>query len=102
MNLFRRHKNFVSVARKVREKSDRGFILADNAPAIALFSHDDVLKKWPASFVKITLAYRGLGFERLENKIRSVNLAMRMRIRNTDDFALVLEDQDVIDVLTIT
>jgi hypothetical protein len=37
------------------------------------------------------------GFNRLEDEVRGIDLTVRMRIGDTNHFALVLEDQDMID-----
>src|SRR5262245_4475130 len=40
-----------------------------------------------------------LGLDGFEDEVGRVDLAMRMRVGDADDFALVLEDQDVVDLL---
>ena len=48
MRLFRRDKNLVGIARKIRNESNRGIVLADDSRAVALFGGDDLLKQRPS------------------------------------------------------
>src|SRR4051812_22990747 len=98
MRLFGRDEDFVSVARKVRHKDDGRVVFVDDAAAILVLGFEDVLKERAARFCKVAAAGARFGFDGFEDKVGGVNLAMRVRIRNADDFALVLKDEDVIDL----
>src|SRR3954451_19463754 len=98
MRLFGRDEDFVSVARKIRHKDDSRVIFVDDAAAILVLGFEDILKERAARFFKVATAGARFGLDGFEDKVGGVNLAMRMRIRNADDFALVLEDEDVIDL----
>src|SRR6185369_11789177 len=52
----------------------------------------------PTILCKIFAADPGLVFDRLENKIVRIDLAMRMRVRNSNGRAFVLKDQNVFDL----
>ena len=48
-------------------------------------------------FRRVALAGSRFGFDCFEDKIRGVDLAMRMRIGDADDLAFVFEDEHVVD-----
>src|SRR5436853_6431726 len=92
-----RDEDFISIARKVRHKDDGRIVFVDDAAAILAFGGEDFLKENAARFFKIAAAGAGFGFDGFEDKVGRVNLAMRVRVRDADDIALILKDENVID-----
>src|SRR5947209_6286612 len=97
MRLLGRDEEFVSVAREVRHEDDGRIVFVDEAAAILMFSLEEVLKEKAPGLFKVAAAGAGFGLDGLEDKVGGVNLAVRMRVRDADDFALVLKDENVID-----
>src|SRR5918911_1053188 len=97
MRRFGRDEEFVSVAREVRHEDDGRIVFVDDAAAILALGGEDVLKEDAASFFKVAAAGARLGLDGLEYEVGRVNLAVRVRVRDADDFALILEDEDVVD-----
>src|SRR5829696_1763315 len=56
MRFFWRDVNFVSITRKIRQKSDCRFVFGNNSSAIPLFSSDNVLKKMISRFAEMPRA----------------------------------------------
>src|SRR5882762_7358660 len=97
MALSGRNENFVSITSEVGKKSNRRFVCADDPPAVLLFGGDDVLKKSMSGVCEMALTDARFGLDGFENKVRGVNLTVRMRIRNADHLALVFKDQNMVD-----
>src|SRR6185503_2051778 len=93
MRSLRSDKDFISVSREVWQKRNRRIIFRDDPRPRLLFGGDDVLQKHASGLVQVTLARTGLGLDSLEDKIRRVDLAVRMWIRHTDNLAFVLENE---------
>ena len=102
MRLFRSDKHFISITREVWHERDGSFVLRDDPRAGLLFGSDDVLEKHATCFREILPADTSLGFDSLEDKVRRIDLAVRMWIRDADDFAFVLEDEHVVDIREAT
>src|SRR5262249_29016505 len=100
MRLFRGHEYFVGIPREIRKKRNRAVVLGDDSPAVLMFGRDDILKKDATGFAEMSPARARFGLDEFKDKIRRIDLTVRMRIRNANDFALVLKDQNVIDLAT--
>src|SRR5690242_15875530 len=98
MRRLRRDEDLVGVAREVRHKDDGRIVLVNDPPAIVALGLEDVLKEAAARRFKVAAASAGFCLDGLEDKVGRVNLAVRVRVRDADDFALVLENENVINV----
>ena len=95
----RRDEDFVGIAREVRHEGNRRVVLRDDAAAVGVFRGEDVLEQHAAGLRQVPLACTRLGLDRLEHEVRRVDLTVRVRVRDADHFALVLEDEHVIDAV---
>src|SRR5262249_6246181 len=59
---------------------------------------EDVLEKNPPGLGQVSFGDSRLGLDGLEDEVGGVNLAMRVRVGDAYDLALVFEDQYVIDL----
>ncbi len=98
MRLLRHNERFVGVAREIRHKSDRRIVLGEEPPAVGALRGDDVLHQGAAVLLPVAPADRDLVLDRLEDEVGRVNLAVRVRVGDADDLALVLEGQHVVDL----
>src|SRR5262249_20818966 len=98
MRSFRRDESLVSIAREVRQENHRRFIFENNAPPVFAFGLEDVLEKNLPGVGQMPPGDPRLGLDGLEDEVGRIDLAMRVRVGDPDDFALVLEDQDVVDL----
>ena len=55
-------------------------VLRDDSSAGLLFGGDDVLEKHATGLVQVTLAYASLSFDRFEDEVRRIDLAVGMWI----------------------
>src|SRR5262245_3182343 len=90
-----------SIAREVRQENYRRFIFENNAPPVFALGLKDVLEEYPPGLGQAPLGDSRLGLDSLEDEVGRVDLAMRMRVGDADDLALVLEDQCMIDLLEL-
>ena len=90
--------DFVRVARKIRHEGNRAPLLADDAAAVLALGGEDVLEEHAAGFRQMAIAGAQLGLDVLEDEVRGVDLAMRVRVADPDRLTLVLEDQHELDV----
>src|SRR4029453_428887 len=97
VSLFWGHVNFIRITRKIRKESNRRTILGDNPTLILFFGSKDVLKEHASGLEQITLAGCGFSLNRFKNKIRGVNLTVRMRIRDAYNFAFVFKYKNMLD-----
>src|SRR5262249_12365268 len=86
---------FVSIPGKVRQKSDGRGILINDPSSILALRLEDVLKEHASGRLVVTSGNIGFALNRLEDKIRRIDLTVRMRIGNTYHIAFVLEDENV-------
>ena len=98
MGRFGGHEDFVGIAPKVGNKGNGMFIFTDDAAAIRLLGGKDILKEHPASLLPVTLPGAHLGFNRFEDKVGGVDLAVGVGVGDADRFAFVLKDQHMVDV----
>src|SRR5262245_56812872 len=96
---FRRDESLVSIAREVRQENNRRFILENDAPPVFALGFQDVLEEYPPRLGQMPPGDSRLGLDGFEDEVGRVYLAMRMRVGDADDLALVLEDQDMVDLL---
>jgi hypothetical protein len=96
---FRRDEDLVSIAREVGQENYRRFIFENDAPPVFLFGLEDVLEKNPPGLGQMPPGDSRLGLDGLEDEVGGVDLAMRVRVGDPDDLALILEDQDMVDLL---
>src|SRR4030095_790863 len=96
---FRRDEGLVSIAREVGQENNRRFILENDAPPVFALGFEDVLEKNPPGLGQMPPGDTRLGLDGFEDEVGRVDLAMRVRVGDADDFALILEDQDVVDLL---
>jgi hypothetical protein len=90
----------VRIAREVGNERER-LITPHEEPAAVLFlGGDDVLKEGAAVARHVFRLGVSLVLDGLEDEVRPVDLAMRVRIAHSDNFALILEDVDVLHFLT--
>src|ERR1700752_2004319 len=101
MGLLGCDEHFISIPRKVRDESNRCFVLKDYAPAVALFCREDISEEHSAVFGPVSPAGPRLNFNSLEDKVGRINLAMRMRVRDTHNLALIFKNQNVINLSAI-
>src|SRR5580704_16554994 len=87
--------DLIGVAREIRDESDRRIIFRDNSASIFAFRFQNILKKYAPRVREMIAGRIRLRFNRLKNKIRRIDLAVRMRIGDSDYLSLVLEYQNV-------
>src|SRR5687768_14184351 len=102
MSLLRRHIAFVGVSGKVGQECYGRGVLEEDSPAVVLLRLQYVLKEHAARLFEIAARNLGLAFDEFEDKVRRIDLAMRMRVRNADNLTFVFKGQDVVDLGTST
>src|SRR6266851_2854860 len=90
--------DLVGVAREIGYKSDHMLVFVENAPAISLLSRDNILEQSMISMLEMLLRGEQLLFDGFEDKIRGIDLAMRVRVRDTHNLAFILEGQHMPDL----
>ena len=85
--------DLVGVAGEVRHEGDHVVVLVQHAAAVPLLGTDDVRHQPAAGVALVALRRAQLGLDRLPDERRRVDLAVRVRIGDADDVALVLEAQ---------
>ncbi|MFO0789060.1 MAG: hypothetical protein U0805_06350 [Pirellulales bacterium] len=96
VGLLRRDIKFVRVTREVGDEGDGRAVLDDDAAAIGVFAGNDIFEQHAAVFLPVPRGSIDFDADRLEDEVGRVDLIVRVRIRNADDFAFVLEDKDVV------
>src|ERR1700732_555540 len=99
---FRCNIDLIGVAREIRNESDRRIIFRDNSASIFAFRFQNILKKYASRVRKMIAGRIRLSFNRLKNKICRIDLAVRMRIRDSDYLSLVLKYQNVRNFVAAT
>src|SRR5205085_12241222 len=94
----RRDEDLVCVAREVWEEGDCRVVLGEDASAVPSFCCDDVVEESAPRLFEIVAAYARLVLNRLEDEVGRVNLAVRVRVRDAYDLALVLEGEHMRDL----
>src|SRR5262245_63660972 len=87
MRSFRRDESLVSIAREVRQENYRRFIFENNAPPVFAFGLEDVLEKNLPGVGQMPPGDSRLGLDGLEDEVSRIDLAMRVRVGDADDFA---------------
>src|SRR4051812_25932034 len=90
----RRDVGLVRVSREVRNERNRAAVTADETPSVLLLRGENVLEQMSAGLLEMPASGEQLRFDGLEGEVGRVNLAVRVRIADADDFALVLENED--------
>src|SRR5262249_42617571 len=98
MRSFRRDESLVSIAREVGQENYRRFIFENNAPPVFALGLEDVLEEYPPGLGQMPPGDSRLGLDGFEDDGGRVDLAMRSRVAEADDLALVVEDQDMVDL----
>ena len=98
MSLFRRDKNLVSVTSKIRHKSNCRFVFRNDPFVITLLGGNNICEQGAPGLIQISARGSDFSFDRFEDKVSRINLAVRMRIRDANDPAFIFERQDVIDL----
>src|SRR5262249_41206127 len=96
MSCFWSDVTFVRIAGEIGQEGDCRRVFVDDAVSVFAFGFDDVVKEYASGLFVVSPADTSLGLDCFEDKVRRVNLAMRMRIGNTDDVPFVLENQHMI------
>src|SRR5262249_1023669 len=95
---FRRDENLVGVAREIRKKGDGGLVLTNDSGSFVLLGRDNIAEQSAAGFVVVSPTGLGFSFDRLEHKVGGVNLTIGLGGRHSDHLALILKDQDMINL----
>src|SRR6266508_170321 len=95
---FRRDESLVSIAREVGKENNRRFIFENYAPPVFALGLEDVLEEYPPGLGQMPPGDSRFGLDGLEDEVGRVDLTMRVRVGDADDLALVLKDQDVVDL----
>src|SRR5262245_37557117 len=96
---FRRDEDLVSIAREVGQENYCRFIFENYAPPVFALGLEDVLEEYPPGLGQMSSGDSILGLDGLEYEVGRVDLTMWVRVGDADDLALILEDQDVVDLL---
>src|SRR5262245_6423490 len=102
VGILRCDKNLISVTREIWDEGNRRFIFDNDPPSILALCFENLLKKYALCFLEMELRDTCFSLDRFEDEICRVNLAMRMRVGDTDYFTTVFEDQHVVDFITAT
>src|SRR5215471_14031517 len=94
--------SFISIASKIRKKSNSGVVFKYDSSTIFQLCSNHILKQHSPGLAQIPSRHARLYLNSLEDEICCIDLTMRMRIRNTYHVALVLKNQNVIDFFAIT
>ena len=85
--------DLVGVAGEVGHERDHVVVLVQHAAAVLLLGADDVRHQPAPGVALVALRRAELGLDRLPDERRRVDLAVRVRVGDADDVALVLEAQ---------
>jgi len=100
VRLLRHHERFVGIAGEVGNEGDRRIVLTEDAAPVGALGGDDVFQQHPILLVPVTLRDGHFVFDRLEDEIRRVDLAVGVRVGNADHLTLVLECEHVVHFRT--
>ena len=87
----------IRVAREERNHGDEAVVLCNDAAFVARLFRDDVCDQVAVRSLEVSLALFEFTIDARRHERKAVNLTVRVMQRNTDRFAFVLEDKDVID-----
>ncbi len=96
--LLRRDVHFVGVAGEVGDEGDASLVLVEDPPSVGSLGFEHVLEEDAARLAQMAFRDCGLVRDGLEDEVRRVDLAVRMRVRDPGRSTFVLEDQHVLDL----
>src|SRR5690349_5103894 len=94
----RRDIHLVGVTREVGHEGDRMLVLVEQAAAVTPLGTDDIGEQRASGLTRVATLRLELRVERLPCEVRGVDLAVWVRVRHADHFALVLEDENLLDL----